>query len=209
MGMAVCLLFPDIEGTFEIWISGIRCVPIWRSFHKRRNATPEIIQFVMDFGERYGYSFEHEATYDRMCLVNDAVYIAKYATPEWCQSTYGYLPGKNKPDYLKKKGYWTATGSSIGSVNVSLRGSISEEEQLSGALSPHATLSGKISDAATKPPAYPPYTGQYEVTPSISGEQVLETKDRYMTDNLVVLEVPYSEVSNTADGITVYIGKEV
>ena len=43
------------------------------------NATPEIIQFVMDFGKEYGYNFEHEATYDRMCLVNDAVYIAKYA----------------------------------------------------------------------------------------------------------------------------------
>lgn len=42
------------------------------------NATPEIIQFVMDYGKKYGYDFEHEATYDRMCLVNDAVYIAKY-----------------------------------------------------------------------------------------------------------------------------------
>lgn len=42
------------------------------------NATPEIIQFVEEFGKKYGYSFEHEATYDRMCLVNDAVYIAKY-----------------------------------------------------------------------------------------------------------------------------------
>ena len=41
-------------------------------------ATPEIIQFVMEFGEKYGYHFEHEATYNRMCLVNDAVYIAKY-----------------------------------------------------------------------------------------------------------------------------------
>lgn len=41
------------------------------------DADPEIIQFVMDFGKRYGYTFEHEATYDRMCLVNDAVYIAK------------------------------------------------------------------------------------------------------------------------------------
>lgn len=40
------------------------------------NATPEIIQFCIDFAEQYGYSFEHEATYDRMCLVNDAVYIA-------------------------------------------------------------------------------------------------------------------------------------
>ena len=42
------------------------------------DATPEIIQFVMDFGKKYGYTFEHEATYDRMCLVNDAVYIARY-----------------------------------------------------------------------------------------------------------------------------------
>jgi hypothetical protein len=47
------------------------------------NATPEIIQFVMDFGEKYGYTFEHEATYDRMCLVNDAVYICKYDDDHW------------------------------------------------------------------------------------------------------------------------------
>ena len=43
------------------------------------NATPDIIQFVMEFGEKYGYRFEHEATYEKMCLVNDAVYIAKYS----------------------------------------------------------------------------------------------------------------------------------
>lgn len=42
------------------------------------DATPDIIQFVIDFGKKYGYTFEHEATYERMCLVNDAVYIAKY-----------------------------------------------------------------------------------------------------------------------------------
>ena len=46
------------------------------------NATPEIIQFVMEFGKEYGYTFEHEATYEKMCLVNDAVYIAKYADGE-------------------------------------------------------------------------------------------------------------------------------
>ena len=55
------------------------------------DATPEIIQFVMDFGKKYGYTFEHEATYDRMCLVNDAVYIAKYKDG-------------------KHAGEWTATG---------------------------------------------------------------------------------------------------
>jgi hypothetical protein len=47
------------------------------------DATPEIIQFVMEYGKKYGYTFEHEATYDRMCLVNDAVYIAKYDNGEW------------------------------------------------------------------------------------------------------------------------------
>ena len=33
------------------------------------DATPAIIDFVMKYGEKYGYTFEHEATYDRMCLV--------------------------------------------------------------------------------------------------------------------------------------------
>lgn len=47
------------------------------------NATPEIVKFVMDYGKEYGYTFEHEATYDRMCLVNDAVYIAKYEDGKW------------------------------------------------------------------------------------------------------------------------------
>jgi energy-coupling factor transporter ATP-binding protein EcfA2 len=46
------------------------------------NATPEIIQFVMDFGKQYGYDFEHEVTYDKFCLVNDAVYIAR-AGDKW------------------------------------------------------------------------------------------------------------------------------
>jgi len=52
------------------------------------NADDEIIKFVQEFGKKYGYTFEHEATYDRLCLVNDAVYIAK-----------------DKAD-----GHWTATG---------------------------------------------------------------------------------------------------
>lgn len=41
------------------------------------NADEYIINFVTRYGQAYGYNFEHEATYDRMCLVNDAVYIAK------------------------------------------------------------------------------------------------------------------------------------
>ena len=71
------------------------------------DATPEIIEFVMEFGKRYGYTFEHEATYDRMCLVNDAVYIAKYKDPDECENMYGYVPGDNKKH---KEDPWTATG---------------------------------------------------------------------------------------------------
>lgn len=73
------------------------------------NATPEIIQFVMDYGKKYGYTFEHEATYEKMCLVNDAVYIAKYQTPEWCQEHYGYIPKDNK-EAAEEGHVWTATG---------------------------------------------------------------------------------------------------
>ena len=46
-------------------------------------ADSEIIEFVKEFGEKYGYFFEHEATYDKLCLVNDAVYICKDPTGKW------------------------------------------------------------------------------------------------------------------------------
>lgn len=47
------------------------------------NATPEIVQFVIEYGKEYGYTFEHEHTYKRMCLVNDAVYIAQLEDGSW------------------------------------------------------------------------------------------------------------------------------
>ncbi len=43
---------------------------------------PLAIAKVHSFGAMYGYEFEHEADYDRFCLVNDAVFVAgKYAVP--------------------------------------------------------------------------------------------------------------------------------
>ncbi len=70
------------------------------------DATPEIIAFCMDFAKKYGYTFEHEATYERMCLVNNAVYIAKYMDADQCKARYGYVPGDN----AEEGGEWTATG---------------------------------------------------------------------------------------------------
>lgn len=58
------------------------------------NADQHIIDFISEFGSKYGYNFEHEATYDRLALVNKATYVCH---TEWS-------PKK------KKIGQWTATG---------------------------------------------------------------------------------------------------
>lgn len=81
----------------EVQARGFTVCHIKTDSIKIPDATPDIIDFCMDFAKEYGYTFEHEATYDRMCLVNDAVYIAKY----------------NKAKIDKKTGeeiWWTATG---------------------------------------------------------------------------------------------------
>lgn len=90
----------------EVQKRGFKVAHIKTDSIKIPDATIEIVQFCMDFAKQYGYEFEHEATYDRMCLVNDAVYIAKYSSAEDCEKQYGYAPGDNK----KKGGKWTATG---------------------------------------------------------------------------------------------------
>jgi DNA polymerase elongation subunit (family B) len=71
-----------IDLLFAVREKGFKAAHIKTDSIKIPNATPEIIQFVIDFGKRYGYDFEHEATYERMCLVNDAVYIARYSDGE-------------------------------------------------------------------------------------------------------------------------------
>jgi hypothetical protein len=75
----------------EVQKRGFTVVHVKTDSIKIADATPEIIQFVSDYGQMYGYTFEHEATYDKICLVNDAVYIAKYKDG-------------------KHAGEWTATG---------------------------------------------------------------------------------------------------
>ena len=78
------------------------------------DANLDIIQFVMEYGKAYGYTFEHEATYEKMCLVNDAVYISKNATVEQCIKLYGEEYVYADPSNVKKNkdnpGEWDATG---------------------------------------------------------------------------------------------------
>lgn len=61
----------------EVLSRGFEVAHIKTDSIKIPNATPEIIEFVVEYGKQYGYNFDHEATYSKMCLVNNAVYVAK------------------------------------------------------------------------------------------------------------------------------------
>ena len=90
----------------EVESRGFNIVAIKTDSIKIADATSEIVDFCMKFANKYGYTFEHEATYDRMCQINDADYIAMYSSPERCNDIYGYVPGDNS----KHPNSWTATG---------------------------------------------------------------------------------------------------
>lgn len=59
------------------------------------NATDDILDFCQSEAEKYGYHFDHEATFEKFCLVNESTYI--------CKVEYG-KEGDAGP------GEWSATG---------------------------------------------------------------------------------------------------
>lgn len=52
------------------------------------------------------------------------------------------------------------------------------------------------------------YEGEHVVIPK-SEAQVLQTKKKYMEDNVTVTAIPYFNVTNPSGGQTIYIGSEV
>ena len=72
-----------VELKHAVQDKGFKVIHIKTDSIKIPDATPEIIQYVIDFGKEYGYDFEHEDTYAKFCLVNEAVYVAKTASGEW------------------------------------------------------------------------------------------------------------------------------
>ena len=63
----------------EVLARGYEVVHIKTDSIKIANGDDKIIKFCMDFARKYKYEFEHEATYEKICLVNGSTYIAKYA----------------------------------------------------------------------------------------------------------------------------------
>lgn len=62
---------------------GYKVVHIKTDSIKIADPDEEILKFVDDFGKEYGYTFEIEEEFDRLLLVNDAVYVGKTKEGEW------------------------------------------------------------------------------------------------------------------------------
>jgi hypothetical protein len=74
---------------------------------KVENPDKKVIKFITDYGKRFGYNFEVEHKFEKICLVNDAVYIAKLAKDdeEWLEDCEkAKSEGKTEPTR------WSATG---------------------------------------------------------------------------------------------------
>ena len=74
---------------------------------KVENPDEYIEKFIFDFGLKYGYEFEVEHVFEKIALVNNAVYIAKLAEddPEWLDDCE-----KARKEGRPEPTRWTATG---------------------------------------------------------------------------------------------------
>ena len=79
----------------EVQKKGYKVIHVKTDSIKIDHPDEKIFQFVYDYGKKFGYTFEIEHKFDRLCLVNDAVYICKY---------------NDEPENGKMAGQWEGTG---------------------------------------------------------------------------------------------------
>lgn len=86
---------------------GAKVVHIKTDSIKIVNPTEDVTNYILSRGKEYGYTFEVEDVYERICLVNDAVYIAlrDKTDPGWLKECKK-AEKENKPEPTR----WTATG---------------------------------------------------------------------------------------------------
>lgn len=85
------LFMIDLKEALEV--RGVKVIHIKTDSIKVVNPDQDTYDFIMHFGKRYGYTFEIEHKFEKICLVNNAVYIAKTSVDD------DEMPGQ-----------WTATG---------------------------------------------------------------------------------------------------
>lgn len=67
----------------EVQKKGYQVAHIKTDSIKIPNATEEIKEFIINFGREFGYEFETEADFEKFCIVNNAVYVAKDYDGNW------------------------------------------------------------------------------------------------------------------------------
>lgn len=83
-------------------------------------------------------------------------------------------------------------------------GIITSEIKVSGTVSSNGKICGFV--ATSSGGGSPPYTGEYDVTPQVQSDIVLYTRNKQMTENVLVRKIPQHEVSNVSGGKTLIIG---
>lgn len=83
-------------------------------------------------------------------------------------------------------------------------GIITSEINISGTVSSKGKICGFV--ATSSGGGSPPYTGEYDVTPQVQSDIVLYTRNKQMTENVLVRKIPQHEVSNVSGGKTLIIG---
>ena len=84
-----------IDLMLKVKEKGYRVIHVKTDSIKIANPDPDIFQFVLDYGKKFGYTFEVEHKFEKLCLVNNAVYICKYT---------------DDPANGKSAGKWEGTG---------------------------------------------------------------------------------------------------
>ena len=84
-----------------------------------------------------------------------------------------------------------------------LSGTIKNIGSLSGSNKNVGSVSGTVAIGEGVRPDY--YDGSYEIIPIVE-DQTLEVKNKTMRDDVEIKAIPYAEVTNEANGITVTIG---
>lgn len=90
-----------IDLMLEVEKQGYKVVHVKTDSIKIEKPDQKIFDFVFNFGKQYGYTFEVEHKFDRLCLVNDAVYICKYTNDPANKDMAGLWEGTG--DQFKKK----------------------------------------------------------------------------------------------------------
>lgn len=85
---------------------GYKVISVRTDSIKIPDADSKIIKFVQDLGHEYGYNFEFECSYSKLCLINDTDYVARFMMPTECQKIFGTVPKENE----ENAGTWTSTG---------------------------------------------------------------------------------------------------